>query len=88
VKYQVLVSTSAEKFMKRVPLSDFRNIRHAIYSLADEPWPAQSRTIMGSDFLRIRVGQYRIIYAVDTKEKVVYVERVARRNENTYRGLG
>ena len=82
-----MVSPAAEKFLMRLPSGDYQAVRRRIDSLADEPWPAQSRTVVGSDFLRLRVRRYRVIYAVDTKEKAVYVERVARRNEKTYRGL-
>jgi mRNA-degrading endonuclease RelE of RelBE toxin-antitoxin system len=35
----------------------------------------------------LRVGRYRVIYFVDDKEKVIYVERIAPRNEKTYKGL-
>ena len=82
-----MVSPAAEKFIVRLPTTDYQAVRRAIGSLTDEPWPAQSRTVVGSDFLRLRVRRYRVIYAVDAKEKMVYVERVARRNERTYRGL-
>ena len=87
MKYRVMVSPAAEKFMMRLSPTDYQAVRRAIGLLTDEPWPAQSRTVVGSDFLRLMVRRYRVIYAVDTKEKVVYVERVARRNERTYRGL-
>jgi len=87
VKYRLMVSPAGEKFMMRLPGRDYQAVRQAIDSLADEPWPAQSRTVVGSDYLKLRVGRYRVIYAVDTKVKVVYVERVARRNEKTYKGL-
>ena len=73
--------------MMRLPGRDYQAVRQAIDSLVDEPWSAQSRTVVGSDYLRLRAGRYRVIYAVDTREKVVYVERVARRNEKTYKGL-
>ena len=87
MKYKVVVSPAAEKFLMRLPPGDYQAVRRSIASLADEPWPARSRTVVGSDYLRLRVRRYRIVYDVDTKERVVYVERVARRNENTYKGL-
>ena len=87
MKYRVTVSPAAEKFMIRLGATGYQAVRRAIGLLTDEPWPAQSRTVVGSDFLRLRARRYRVIYSVDTKEKLVYVERVARRNERTYRGL-
>ena len=70
-----------------LPLRDYLALRHAIVSLSDKPWEVQSKKVVGSDLWRLRVGRYRVIYAVDDKEKIIYVERVARRNESTYKGL-
>jgi mRNA-degrading endonuclease RelE of RelBE toxin-antitoxin system len=41
----------------------------------------------GAGMVRLRVGDYRVIYLVLDDERVVIVARVARRNEGTYRGL-
>ena len=43
---------------------------------------------MGTDFLRLRVGQLRVVYLVDDAARLVVVLRIARRAERTYRGLG
>ena len=36
---------------------------------------------------RVRLGQYRIIFVIDSKTKEVEFKRISRRNENTYRHL-
>jgi mRNA-degrading endonuclease RelE of RelBE toxin-antitoxin system len=36
---------------------------------------------------RIRVGRYRVLYAIDDKQGLVTVVGVARRAEDTYRRL-
>jgi mRNA interferase RelE/StbE len=37
--------------------------------------------LAGRDDYRIRVGDYRIVYAVDDKERLVIVARIAHRRE-------
>jgi mRNA interferase RelE/StbE len=87
VKYTVVVSPAAEKFTLRLPLQDYEPIRGAISSLSDNPRPIQSRTLVNTELLRLRVRRYRIIYSVDNETKIVYIERIALRNEKTYRRL-
>jgi mRNA interferase RelE/StbE len=87
VKYQIVVSRAADKFMMRLTPRDYVALRQAITSLSDEPWGIHTNKVVGSDLWRLRVGRYRVIYFVDDKEKVIYVERIAPRNEKTYKGL-
>lgn len=57
-----------------------------IRSLRNDPRP--SGCIKLSDVLyRVREGQYRIIYAIFDDEIVVFICKVARRTETTYRDL-
>jgi mRNA interferase RelE/StbE len=37
--------------------------------------------LAGQDDFRIRVGDYRIVYAIDDKQRVVIVARIAQRRE-------
>jgi mRNA interferase RelE/StbE len=87
VKYKVVISPTAEKFTLRLPLHDYEPIRETISFLSDNPRPIQSRTIVNTELLRLRVRRYRIIYSVDNETKIVYIERITLRNEKTYRGL-
>ncbi|MBI4233701.1 MAG: type II toxin-antitoxin system RelE/ParE family toxin, partial [Chloroflexi bacterium] len=40
-----------------------------------------------SGLWRVRVGQYRIVYAIDDRFQLVTTVKVARRREDTYKGL-
>ncbi len=42
----------------------------------------------GKGAYRVRVGDYRVIYAVLDDERVVIIAQVTRRSESTYQGLG
>jgi mRNA interferase RelE/StbE len=55
--------------------------------LAADPFSAKSIKLSGAEALyRLRVGNYRIIYAVDTRALAVTVHYVRHRRE-AYRGL-
>jgi mRNA interferase RelE/StbE len=87
VKFRVVLSREAEIVTRRLDRKNFLAVIKEIRSLESEPWPEGSSTVVGTDYLRIRVGRYRIIYMVDSKKRTVYVKRIARRNEQTYKGL-
>lgn len=56
-------------------------IEAAIDALSTEPRPRGAVELAGRDDFRIRVGEYRIVYAVDDAERLVLVARIARRRE-------
>lgn len=55
-------------------------------ALGSDPYPAGSRKLVETEFWRLRVGDLRVIYAVDDTADIVVVLKVARRSESTYRG--
>lgn len=56
-------------------------VRDAIDGLGPEPRPRGAVKLAGRDDFRIRVGDYRIVYAVDDADRVVLVARIAHRRE-------
>ena len=59
-----------------------RRIVQAIDSLEDDPRPAGAVALHGGDgVLRIRVGDYRILYTVDDKVLTVLVVTIGHRRE-------
>ena len=56
-------------------------IRDAIDALATEPRPGGAVKLAGRADYRVRVGEYRVVYAVDDAERRVLVARIAHRRE-------
>jgi len=56
-------------------------IRAAIDSLSAEPRPHGATKLAGQDDYRVRVGDYRVVYAVDDEKRIVIVAKVAHRRE-------
>ncbi|MCX5846775.1 MAG: type II toxin-antitoxin system RelE/ParE family toxin [Deltaproteobacteria bacterium] len=81
--YEVYIERAAEKDLKKLPAEDFfHRIISTIKALSDEPRPSGCRKITGSKSdWRIRVGEYRIIYEINEKEKAVRIFRVKHRRD-------
>jgi len=67
-----------------VPDDLYNRVRAAIEALADNPRPIGVKKL-GGKVHRIRVGPYRIIYSIHDEERVVVIDKVARRRERTYK---
>ena len=79
-RWQVLIDRQPEKVFRRLPKPLLQRIREAISDLAEDPWPPGCKKLTGYDNLyRIRVGDWRISYAVEDDRLIVLVLEVAPR---------
>jgi len=86
MKYALKLHRDIEKQLARIPDKQRARLIETMRSLRNDPRP--SGCIKLDDVLyRIREGQYRIIYAIFDDEVVVFICKVARRTETTYRDL-
>jgi mRNA interferase RelE/StbE len=85
-RYRIRIKKSAAKELETIPRkADRRRIVTRIEALADEPRPDGCRKLSGSERYRIRQGPYRIVYAIEDEQLVVYVVQIGNR-KNVYRG--
>jgi mRNA interferase RelE/StbE len=73
------------KLARRITRSDWTRLEQAIDDLRATPRPHGVVKLSGTDFYRIRVGDYRVIYVINDEERSVTITKVARRTETTYR---
>ena len=79
-KYKLRIKKSAAKELEAISRkADRRRIVSRIESLAENPRPDGCRKLSGSERYRIRQGSYRIVYAIEDKQLVVYVVKIADR---------
>ena len=72
---------SAAKELRKIDRHTIPRIVEAIEQLAIEPLPPGAKKLQGSDYIyRIRVGDYRIVYELDTAGRITIV-RVRHRKE-------
>ena len=84
--YQVRLTPRAKRELDRVPDELFRKLDAAIWALRDEPRPMGCVKLKGP-IHRIRVGRWRVIYAVFDKDQLVLILKVTQRTERTYKDL-
>ncbi len=71
----------AKKFIDSLPPKHKRQIKDYILSLLENPRPNDSKILQGYDsYLRGDVGEYRIIYRYEIKDKLITIVLVGKRN--------
>lgn len=85
IPYRVDIAPAAARQLRRLPPGEAARLRGPILALGLEPRPPGAVRLVDSEWWRIRVGDLRIVYAVDDTERIVVILRAARRNESTYR---
>jgi mRNA interferase RelE/StbE len=84
--YTLKIHRNAEKQLQRIQKKQRERLVTTMRSLREDPRPVGC-VKLDNVLYRIRQGQYRVIYAVFDDDVVVVVCKVARRAEDTYRGL-
>lgn len=86
-RYTVIVERQVDKVLRRLPQDVLRRVDRLLLSLADEPRPAGCKKLKGYDSLyRLRMGDWRLIYAIEDDKLVVLVIELAPRGQ-VYRDL-
>jgi len=87
VNYEIRLRRAAQKELDASFGRDYKMLARAISNLEQNPRPPGVKKLADSGLWRVRIGHYRIVYAVDDENKLITIVRVARRKEGTYKGL-
>lgn len=79
--YIVNLKKSAEKELASLPVKLHERIVEGLLALKENPLPSGVEKLRGREGYRIRVGDYRILYTVDKKERKIEVFSIAHRKE-------
>jgi mRNA interferase RelE/StbE len=80
--WRVLIEQRARKHLARIDPVIQRRIGKAIDALSTNPEPAGCKPLRGmTDVLRIRVGDYRILYELERADQVVVVVDIDHRKD-------
>ena len=86
-RFGVEYDRKAAKELRKLDKPIARRIARAVSELADDPRPAGTRPLTGfPELWRLRVGDYRVIYAIRDAELIVLALRIAHRS-HVYRDL-
>lgn len=85
-RYEILYERKAVKALRDLDNKSHKGIVAAIDKLSEDPRPNGCKKLQASNFYRIRVGFYRVIYEVNDGALIVRVINVGDRKE-IYRHL-
>ena len=82
--YRVELRRNAQRELDALRADYRERVSAAIESLCEDPRPPGVKKLKGDMGWRIRVSEYRVLYSIWDKERLVMVEGVARRTTHTY----
>jgi len=82
--YRIELRPSAVRALRKLDPQVRRRVQGAIALLAQDPRPPGARALQGRPGLRVRVGDYRIIYTVEDDVLLVVVVRLGHRRDVYY----
>ena len=81
-KYRVIFTKSAERELKKLTNQVIVRLIPVIKNLSDTPRPSGCIKLEGSsNRYRVRVGDYRILYEIEDKIKIVEIVGIRNRRE-------
>lgn len=84
--WKLIVANRAQKNLKRFPDNARNRIIAALNNLAEDPFIRGVIPLKGSiTGFRLRVGDYRILFDINTDEVRIEVRDITRRTTQTYR---
>ena len=85
--HSIRLKRSVEKDLRGLPAAASSRVLQQIEKLGSNPFPRGARKLTGAEhFYRVRVGDYRIIYAVDSSANLITVHYVRHRRD-AYRNV-
>ena len=80
--YKIQWKRSAKKEFRKLNKQVILRILQAVEKLAEDPYAVGSKKLVGSDSIyRIRVGDYRIIYNIESSILTIEIIKVGHRRE-------
>ena len=79
--YKIIIKKKAKKFIDKLPKNDRLRIAVAIEQLPNGEDIKKLKGEKNKGLLRLRVGDYRIVYSVDNGKLTVYVIDAGNRGE-------
>ena len=83
IKYQLKITSKAQKDFKKLDPQIRKIISQAILKLETNRTPQQFKPLMGKDIaqFRLRIGDYRVLYDIYDEDKIVLILRIGHRKD-------
>jgi mRNA interferase RelE/StbE len=80
-RYRIELRPGAARALRKLDPAVSRRIQGVIALLAEDPRPPGARALQGRPGLRVRVGDYRILYTVQDDVLLIVVVRLGHRRD-------
>jgi mRNA-degrading endonuclease RelE of RelBE toxin-antitoxin system len=84
--YNVFLTKRAQKEYEELPSAALAKVDAFLDRLKTETRPRGVKKLQGN-IHRIRIGDWRIIYTIFDKDRLVLIGKIIRRSEDTYDGV-
>ena len=83
----VFITPAARRDLARLPIQAQMRVSQAVNTLGENPRPPGARMLKGRGrSLRVRVGDYRVVYSIDDAARLVTIEEIGDRRDVYRRG--
>ena len=79
--YSLDFSKQALKELEKINEPFYSNIKQAIFNLTQDPRPIGYKKLKGRAGYRIRIGNYRVIYAIFDNELIIEIVTLGHRKD-------
>lgn len=79
--YSVVIEKKVLKTLEKLDNRIYEDVVEKITALEDNPRPPGSTPLVNIGYLRIRVGDYRVIYDIDDTLKEIYILDIGHRKD-------
>jgi mRNA interferase RelE/StbE len=80
-KYEVIISPTALKNLKKLPKKVQLAIWGIIEILSEIPLPPAAKKLKNTDYYRIRFRDYRIVYSFNSNQLIIYIILIDHRKD-------
>jgi len=81
MNYAIHILKRAQKELAHVPQDHFQRIVNAVRSLGNCARPSGCSKLAGREGWRIRVGNYRVIYEIDDRQRIITILHIGHRRD-------
>jgi mRNA interferase RelE/StbE len=79
--YSVTLKRSAEKELDSLPPKIHDKIIKSLLELKNTLFPRKAKKLQARDGYRLRIGEYRVLYILHEKEKIIEIVSIGHRKE-------
>lgn len=80
-RYRIELRPAAMKALRKIDPNDRKRIQGVIALLGEDPRPPGAKALQGRAGLRVRVGDYRIVYTIDDGVLLIVVVTLDHRRD-------